>query len=366
MITEREIIKRLQEGRITLPPLVFQVSPWEVRETENRDTSADAIMQVSWGEQQEEFAVEFKAVSTPKVIREALYRVRAAARGMDLSPMIIVPYLSEDALSELEREGVSGVDLCGNGVVVVPGRLLICRTGKPNRFPRSAPIKNIYRRNSSMVARLFLVRPMFNRVTSILEEINRCNPLGDWAGSPMTLSTVSKALRGLEDDLIVGREASTARLLQAEKLMERLVENYVRPRLKRIINWKFPDSLAGVTVDDILKNAFSSEIPAVITGSGSVSQYAVMQAGETLAIYCPDPDGWLAHLPGTQSDRFPTISLIETEEASVYFDPRPGDGRVWASPVQTYLELMAGDKRDRETALQVKDTILRQLGENQP
>ncbi len=71
-------------------------------------------------------------------------------------------------------------------------------------------------------------------------------------------------------------------------------------------------------------------------------------------------------MPGTQSDRFPTISIIDTEEASVYFDSRPSDGRVWASPVQTYLELMAGDKRDRETALQVKDPILLQLRENRP
>ena len=52
------------------------------------------------------------------------------------------------------------------------------------------------------------------------------------------------------------------------------------------------------------------------------------------------------------------IELIETEDETVYFDPRQRGDFVWASPVQTYLELMAGDKRDQETAEQVKSYIM--------
>jgi hypothetical protein len=39
-------------------------------------------------------------------------------------------------------------------------------------------------------------------------------------------------------------------------------------------------------------------------------------------------------------------------------DDRQGEDLWWASPVQVYLELMAGDKRDQETAEQVKSYIL--------
>ncbi len=366
MITEKDLLKRLENGQIALPPLVLAVSPHETQAVEDRATKADAIIQVSWGDQQEDFAVEFKAGSTPKIIREAMYRVRAAAQELSLNPMVVVPYLSEAALSELERESVSGVDLSGNGIVTVPRRFYVYRTGKPNQLPRSAPNKNIYRGNTSMVARLFLLQPTFSRVTEILEAINRRHFLSVWAGSPMTLSTVSKALKELENDLIVGRDSSGTKLLQPEKLLERLVENYTTPKMRRTVNWKLPASVSGMTEEDILKKAFASSIPAVITGAGSVSRYAVMQSGGTVLIYCADLEGWLADLPGGQSERFPSISVMETEEASVYFDSRPEAGKVWASPVQTYLELMAGDKRDRETALQVKAAILRQLKENQP
>jgi hypothetical protein len=363
MINEKEIANRLEEGQISLPPAIFQVSD---RVTGIGVGRVDAIVWISWGEQREEFAVEFKAMWTPKIIREAMYRVKAAAQDMRLNPMIIVPYLNEERLRELERESVSGVDLCGNGLVIVPDKLFIFRTGNPNQFPSSAPIKNIYRRNTSMVGRVFLVRPRFNQVSEILDEVNQRNLFAGWALQPMSLSTISKALKGLEQDLIVAREGAAARLLQAEKLLDKLVENYTAPKVEEVINWKLPTSLGEEERKEVLVGAFSSKIPAVLTGAASVSRYAVMQAGETLSIYCPDPKGWLSKLPGIPADRFPTLSIIQTEDASVYFDARQDEGLVWASPLQTYLELMAGDKRDQETALQVKDLISRQLGEDRP
>ena len=54
---------------------------------------------------------------------------------------------------------------------------------------------------------------------------------------------------------------------------------------------------------------------------------------------------------------------METEDETVYFDAREERDFWWASPVQVYLELMAGDKRDQETAEQVKSLILKEVKE---
>ena len=364
MITEKDIARQLQDGGITLIPLKFQALP---RQQEAARSRVDAIIRVSWAKLREKFAVEYKALSTPKIIREAMYRAKAAARDISLLPMIIVPYLNEEFLRELERESISGVDLCGNGIVVAPGKFSVYRTGNPNRFPSSAPIKNIYRRNSSMVGRLFLVQPRFDLVTEILDEINRRNPLANWERKPTSLSTISKALKGLEGDMIIGREGSTARLLQAEMLLNKLVENYTRPRIVNVINWKIPTPSSGLlTINDALSDAFKSETPAVVAGASSVSVYAVMGTAGPISIYCPNPEGWLRLVPGSRTDRFSSISVMQTEDALVYFDARREKGTVWASPIQTYLELMVGDKRDQETALQIKDLILRRLKEGLP
>ena len=87
----------------------------------------------------------------------------------------------------------------------------------------------------------------------------------------------------------------------------------------------------------------------------------VMQRGDLLSVYCPRLEMLLERLPGNLSDRFPNLELVETEDETVYFDTRKEGNSCWASPVQVYLELMAGDKRDRETAEQVKSFILTTL-----
>ena len=59
-----------------------------------------------------------------------------------------------------------------------------------------------------------------------------------------------------------------------------------------------------------------------------------------------------------ETSRFANIELLETDENFVYFDAR--DDLV-ASPVQTYLELMQGGKREQETAEQLRKTMLQPL-----
>jgi hypothetical protein len=86
----------------------------------------------------------------------------------------------------------------------------------------------------------------------------------------------------------------------------------------------------------------------------------------TSSAYCPRLDELLERLPGSRTDRFPNLELIETEDETAYFDAREVDGFWWSSPVQTYLELMAGDKRDQETAQQVRSLLLANLGAVEP
>ncbi|MBN1546202.1 MAG: hypothetical protein JW902_06040 [Syntrophaceae bacterium] len=51
-----------------------------------------------------------------------------------------------------------------------------------------------------------------------------------------------------------------------------------------------------------------------------------------------------------------------TEDETVYFDARQEGNFCWASPAaQEYLELMAGDKRDQETADQLKSYIINNI-----
>lgn len=59
--------------------------------------------------------------------------------------------------------------------------------------------------------------------------------------------------------------------------------------------------------------------------------------------------------------RFPNIRILLVKDQTAFFDPRLHDGIRWASPLQSYLELMTGDKREKDTARQVRDYILKSI-----
>jgi hypothetical protein len=340
-----------------LPPLFLRF--WQRDGNSDRESGFGVVIEVSWMGEKARFAVECKALSTPKAFQTGLNQLKSIKLPEGLFPMLCLPYLSESKLKQLEGEGISGIDLCGNGVVIVPGRFYVFRSGGKNRFKSWAPIKNIYRKNSSMVGRVFLIRPSYDAVQEIRDEVIRRNPLVSMGNKkPIGLSTVSKALKTLEEDLIVSRNGGI-RLLQAEKLLEKLADNYAPPEAANRVKLKIQKD--SKEIQELLAGlSQGSGLPMVATGKASVSRYAVMQRGDMLSVYCKKMDDVIARLPkSSQTDRFPNLELIETGDERVYFDAREKDGFLWASPVQVYLELMAGDKRDQETAGQLKTTLLK-------
>ena len=352
------MLDQLRSSKVSLPPLSLRFLEGDLAARGN--LLFDALIEVSWRGSIAKFAVECKSLSTPKAFQEGLNLLKTSSLPKGYAPLLFLPFLSERRLQVLEREGISGIDLCGNGVVVVPDMFAVFRSGEKNRFSSSAQIKNIYRKNSSMVGRVFLVCSAYDTVQEICAKINRRNPLVNrWDKKPMSLSTVSKSLKTLEEDLIVER-TGVIRLLQPDKLLEKLSENYVTPKIKERVRLKFNEE--SETLRKMLLNQSQElSLPLVATGTSSVGLFAVMQRGDLLSVYCPRVEILLERLSGSRSDRFPNLDLIETEDETVYFDARQEGNFRWASPVQVYLELMAGDKRDQETAEQVKSYIIKNL-----
>lgn len=355
MPTEKEMLDQLRQGKVQLPPLTLRHLDDQLNV--GKDKRIDAYIEAKWKRKSARFAVECKALSTPKFFQNSINYLKSLPLPKNVFPMLVMPFLSEQQLKELGRVGISGIDLCGNCVVVSPGTFSVFRSGGKNRFPSSAAIKNIYRKNSSMVGRGFFIYPDFQAVQDIRATINQRNLLVNrWDKKPMSLSTVSKVLKTMVDDLIVTR-AETIRLLQPDKLLEKLSENYSPPLVKKRIRLKISENNKSI-LKLLSEQSQQLELPLIASGTSSVTRYTVMQRGDLLTVYCPKVEMLLNRLPGSQSDRFPNLELLETDEETVYFDARQEDGFWWTSPLQVYMELMAGDKRDQETAEQLKDLIL--------
>lgn len=313
----------------------------------------DATFDLEWQGESRKFVVELKSISTPRAFDEAVWQIRRYASWITKSreddtylPMIIMPYLSPDALDRLAAEGISGIDLSGNGVVTVPGEWFVYRNGSKNRFPSSAPIKNVFRGASSLVPRVLLVRQSFPSVGDVLEEIER-------RGGTITLPTVSKVLKVLEEELLVGRE-ETIRVLDAKRLLETLTINYRGATVRRRLRGKV------ASVEATLPKLMVTAEEAGLSLAGSdPTRYAIMPGeGRVTTIYTSSVDKLLDGTEFTETNRFPNIEMLETDDQIAYFDRRPADGFYWTSPLQVYLELAVSGKRERETAEQIRQDLL--------
>ena len=343
--SESEMLARLISGEVRVPPLDLEWTDPAI------DQGPDATLRASWEGAEYRFVAEFKGRSTPKLVAQAIAQARAFADRLDAQPLVVVPYLSPERLRELERAGVSGIDLSGNALVVVPGKLLVLRTGASNKFRESYSIREVYRGNTSLVARALLLRPRTESLADLGQFIRE-------RGGRITLTTISKALRRLEDDVLVERRGGRARLLQPEPLLDKLASAYRPPKVRRRI-------VGSTSLDRAALAARFTTAPArtVLTGQSSTDRYAVMGREERVRFYTDSSVTLLGTLGGefTEGERFANLELIETDDPTAYFDVRRSGDLPFASPVQTYLELASGEKRELETAEQVRALILDEL-----
>ncbi len=313
----------------------------------------DYLAEIEWGKIAFNFVVEISTTGTPKKTFEAVYRLKQYISAIDESekyyPLLIAPYFSEETLEYLSSEQVSGLDLSGNGVINVPDKIFVYRTGAKNKFPSSAPIKNIFRGVSSLVGRVFLVKPDYKAVGDVLKEIRM-------RSGSTTFATISKVLKVLEEELIISR-SNDIRLVDGQRLLKNLGDSYQRPNITKTVKGKSKN--LGVALTEISKNANQADILCAIDDP---QEYAVVpMSSEVKKIYTEGIDRVLRGVEFTKDERFSNIELIETQEPTVYFDRRyNSDMRCYfTSPVQIYLELSKGGKREKDAAEQIAKNILR-------
>ena len=328
--------------------LDLDLIPWEPAHGGPR---AGYRVRLRWAGRSYEFVAECKSRSTPRAIDQALLQARRASLATGLAPMIIVPYLDERRLDRLADEAVAGIDLSGNGIAIVPGRLLLRRSGRPNRYPESQPTKYAYRGATSVVPRVFLCQPQFESVSAIKEAIEA-------RGGSVALSTVSKALARMTEDVLIERAGSRITLIQPDSLLERLRDDFRSPPARATMRVNIVGPLASLFKQ---ANEQGKRPRLVLSGSSSQDRYSAGIRTDEVVAYCERlkdirdrvGDRW------EESERFADLAIIETGDRTPFFDARSDEsGLVYASPIQSYLELAAGDTRDREMAEQIRESIL--------
>jgi hypothetical protein len=344
-LTEQSMLSRLSPGSILLRPLEIVSSSLEQQEDR-----ADARLNARIPGEPElyRFVVESKTRATPQIVQGAIAQVRTYQKAGEC-PLIQVPYLAPERLEELAQAGVSGVDLCGNGVIVISGRIYVLRTGADNQYPDSRPLNNPYRGRSAMVARMLLREPVWDSLSALAAAINA-------RGTSLSLPQVSKAVQAMAEDLVLANDGSRVRINDSLRLLDLLGKEWRRPVTRSRVSLRLPGrklEAGKLSAEPLIK--------WTITGESSVTRYTTFSQGGPQRIAVSSLALALRFLGGTVEPvpNFADVELIESEEPGYYFDNETdGSGVRWASPLQTWLELQAGDARQRDAATDIRQRIL--------
>jgi hypothetical protein len=355
-LTIEQIVQSLKSTDGKYAPLI--INSFQEQVSFQDGSQIDAIMDCSIQNGPSfKAVVEIKTVATPQNIlmgAQLLKAYIANDKEQDKIPLLVAPYIGTKQAKILADNGISWLDLSGNMLIRVSNRIYIERTGKPNRFPDTAPIKKIFQGTSSLVSRALLLKPEgFESLTKMTDFINQKNE------NIVSLSTVSKVLKKLDEELLVNKCKSLITSADPEKLLEKLAEGYRNSTERKRRNpYQFviegieqmSEGITALCKDYLACGFYAAQIKGLaVTDRKTIFVKDIEQfrrkAERKLVSVTPDAE-------------FGNVIITETKDPGIWFN---ADYRITVSVVddiELYLEMMVDTPRGPKIAEQLKKRIL--------
>ncbi|MBW1897319.1 MAG: hypothetical protein JRI47_09705 [Deltaproteobacteria bacterium] len=353
-LSEQEILDRLKMDEGVYDPLVISRVDEGVMLGERM--RADAVAELAAFDMPPFRALlEVKAIGTPKAVLSACRSLKDMLRVStgDLLPLLVAPYIGTKQAAILAGEGISWIDLSGNMNLRVPGRIYIERTGRRNKFPDTAPIKKVFQGKSSLVSRALLLKPEgFSSLSEVVDFIKSRNV-------SVTVATVSKVIKVLEDELLVRKRSGTISVDRRDRLLERLAKGYSNDtRRKYQSSWKLDvddaASVSRVLIERQVRYAACSFYAAQLKGLG-------VAEGQTL--FVESLNKAKDALRSVSADfvldsEFGQLTLVEPSNPFVWFNMQESPNGNIVDDIELYLEMTVTTPRGPKIAQHLAQRIL--------
>lgn len=311
----------------------------------NLNEIADGILILKFGTAAIELLIDIKTKTALSIIEQSLSnleRIKNQKAYKNFLPTLCVPYLTKDIVERLKYYSISGIDLNGN-YYLTSSKFIAIRLDQKNLFREKRTIKDIYSRNSSLLSRLLLKeKKLQNNLNSISNQLKSL-------GRQLSLSTISKVLKILEEDLIILRNENEIRLIQPNILLDKLTEGYRKPEILSSTYLKLPEN--RLEAKKILDNAIGIN-NWILTGESSAEKYTSTTPENIRRIYCST--SVVKSLESYIDNKFYNYILFYTRDKYIFFDSQG----YYSSRIQTFFELSMLDKREKEIAKDIKKDIL--------
>lgn len=354
-VTETEIIKRLQNVDDQYAPL--RVDRVERRAPLSKGLCADVLIRFSIPSGPSfEALVEIVSIASPKNVLEKSRKLVDCLNevpGTNIVPLVVAPYVGDKQARILADKGISWLDLSGNMSIRVSNQIYIERTGNKNRFPDTAPIKKVFQGTSSLVSRALLLKPGgFLSVNEVCNFINARN-------ANVTLSTVSKVLKSLEEELLMTKNENGISVTRPERLLERLLQGYENSTERKARNtYRF----AIGNIQQLSSGIFDMCRDYVACGFYA-AQLKGLAVTDTITIIVKDIENFRKKaeerlVPVTPDAEFGNAIMTESKDPGVWFNASFQTVDSVVDDIELYLEMMVETPRGPKIAEILKRRIL--------
>ncbi len=311
---------------------------------------------------------EIKQSISPRQLENiAPWIARLKAIEKDAAFAIVSPALSPQAQTFCIEAGIDFLDLAGNISINVPGKFVLQRTGQRSKgvvesteAPRDV---NVFSGRFSRILRVLLQNPRNWTLTEIAQELereSRDNSLlkgaeadGDSSRSfAVSLGTISKALRTLEDQLWIRRRGSQVLVPEPRRLLDAWAAKYrERYRFRLRSSFTCPNPF-GQDLTVISNGLRSISIgPFAFTGPAAANVRAPFLDLDKADVYLSSLDqAEKLRAPSKRAADSPPLRFLAPYDLGVFMYAKQFDDIPVVSDIQAYLDLSARGGRDQKQA----------------
>ena len=344
---ERQAARVLEDLLRGIPRLVIERLKRE--EKLDSDVRFDLIADVTYAGQPVRLVVEVKANGQPRIMRDAAAQLKRDLGKQDSNtiPLVMAPYLSEQAREACREEGVGYADFIGN-IHLAFETIFIDRqvSGRPE--PERRTLRSLFKPKSARILRVMLREPYRAWRVSELAHVGKVS-----AG---LVSTVGSALRerGWADQSSQG-----LLLTDPNDLLDNWAEEYAAPNAEEL---RLYTHLHGGKLTESLRSLAQTKGRTALFSFSAADWLAPYVHQSTTYLYA-DEDGLTALrrlLDLKPASKGANIVIRLPDEDGVLDDCiEPAEGIAVTSPVQTYLDLLQSGERGREGADHLRETLLK-------
>jgi len=343
---ERSAAERLRELMANVPSIHDVRVEYDMGPPDHR---IDFAVRFKVGKRDHVLICEVKSSGQPRYVRNAIHQLSYVQDAFPrATPVVVAPYLSEEARALCTDADVGYADLEGNCRLVFDSVFIERHVATRPQVARRE-LKSLFKPKAAQILRRLLRDPHLTwKVVNLAEEAH------------VSLGQVSNVRRALLDKEWASADGSGLRLTAPNELLDAWRENYDPPAGERISAYT---PLHGRPLDEALGRATLESNAKIALASYTSARWIAPYARGAPDVIYVDHEGWVAlrrYIEVGPITFGANLEIIVLEDQGPLLDAvRQAPGRVVTSPVQTYLDLWASGERGREAAEYLRREALR-------